>query len=139
MTAVAKQISLQQVAIISVIVQAVVVLIQSILYALVQAILQVADYDVMIVFVSSLVGGIAYLAPYTLFVFSATWRKNVQSAGEVLFDVVLGTVGKFILTFVIFAIAFVSVQLAYLVVFSSFGMLFITQIVTFLALNSRYI
>lgn len=88
---------------------------------------------------SALVGGLVYLIPFSVYTIFAICKKTKSNfAGLVLLDFFIAFFLKFVLLIVLFIVVFKFLPTIHFIVLLSFGILFITQFISFLLLNNHY-
>ena len=89
--------------------------------------------------VSSFLGGIIYLIPFSAYTLFALRRKSSdQFVGLVLADFVIGFILKFVFLIALFVLVLKFIPTVHFVLFISFGVMFITQWVLLIVLNHQY-
>ena len=89
--------------------------------------------------VSSFLGGIIYLIPFSAYTLFALRRKSSdQFVGLVLADFVIGFILKFVFLIALFVLVLKFIPTVHFVLFISIGVMFITQWVQLIVLNHQY-
>lgn len=88
---------------------------------------------------SAFVGGMIYLIPFTVYTILSIGRNLTNNfVALVLFDFIVSFILKFVLVIGLFFVVFKYIPTVHYIVFISFSVLFVTQWIALIVLNSRY-